>query len=75
MKGRGFGTVPKRLGPRRTPKPLNEHIPGSASKAFRPTPGEEDKNRQRNKDNIGALMVRIGFWGMLYYNDNTEPPK
>ena len=24
--------------------------------------------------NIGALIVRIGFWGPLYYNDNKEPP-
>ena len=22
---------------------------------------------------IGALIIRIGFWGPLYHNDNTEP--
>ena len=26
-------------------------------------------------DNIGAFMVRIGFWGTLYYNHVKEPPK
>ena len=25
--------------------------------------------------NIGALMIRIGFWGLLYYTYNKEPPK
>ena len=25
--------------------------------------------------NMGALIIRIGFWGPLYYNDNKEPPK
>ena len=25
--------------------------------------------------NIGALIIRIGFWGPLYYNCNKEPPK
>ena len=25
--------------------------------------------------NIGALIVRIGFGGILYYSSNTEPPK
>ena len=23
---------------------------------------------------VGSLIIRIGFWGMLYYS-NTEPPK
>ena len=25
--------------------------------------------------NMGALIIRIGFWGPLYYNCNKEPPK
>ena len=25
--------------------------------------------------NIGALMIRIRFWGILYYDYNKEPPK
>ena len=25
--------------------------------------------------NIGALIVRIGFWGILYYNHKKEPPQ
>ena len=25
--------------------------------------------------NIGALIIRIGFWGPLYYNHNMEPTK
>ena len=24
---------------------------------------------------IGALIIRIGFWGPLYYNYDKEPPK
>ena len=23
--------------------------------------------------NIGALMIRIGFWGILYYSCNKDP--
>ena len=23
---------------------------------------------------IGALIIRIGFWGILYYSYNKEPP-
>ena len=25
--------------------------------------------------NIGALIIRIGFWGPLYYKYNKDPPK
>ena len=25
--------------------------------------------------NVGALIVRIGFWGMFYYGFHMEPPK
>ena len=25
--------------------------------------------------NIGALIIRIGFGGIVYYNYNKEPPK
>ena len=25
--------------------------------------------------NTGALIIRIGFWGPLYYNYTKEPPK
>ena len=25
--------------------------------------------------NIGALIIRIGFWVPLYYKSNREPPK
>ena len=24
---------------------------------------------------VGALKIRIGFWGPFYYNCNKEPPK
>ena len=27
------------------------------------------------KATTGALIVRIGFWGLLYSNSNKEPPK
>ena len=26
-------------------------------------------------DNIGALIIRIGFWGPLHYSYDKEPPK
>ena len=29
----------------------------------------------RTPNNIGALLIKIGFWGPLNYNDNKEPPK
>ena len=25
--------------------------------------------------NVGGLIIRIGFWGQLYYNYNKEPPE
>ena len=25
--------------------------------------------------NIGALIIRIGFWGTLYYIHNKDPPQ
>ena len=25
--------------------------------------------------NVGALIIRTGFWGLLYYIYNKEPPK
>ena len=28
-----------------------------------------------NKTTTGALKMRIGFWGPLYYNHNKEPPQ
>ena len=37
------------------------------------SPKPETPNLQTT--NIGVLMVRIGFWGPLYYNYNKEPPK
>ena len=24
---------------------------------------------------IGALIIRVGFWGTLYYINNKEPPQ
>ena len=26
-------------------------------------------------DNIGALIIRIGFWGPVHYSYDKEPPK
>ena len=25
--------------------------------------------------NVGAKIIRLGFWGILYYNHNMEPPQ
>ena len=30
---------------------------------------------ERQEPTIGALQIRIGFWGPLYYNYNKDPPK
>ena len=29
--------------------------------------------RKNTEANVGALIIRIGFWGPLYYNYNKEP--
>ena len=34
-----------------------------------------EKHAGHNVHNIGALMIRTGFWGLLYYNENKQPPK
>ena len=34
-------------------------------------PGQLPKNHH----SIGALIIRIGFWSLLFYNHNKEPPK
>ena len=31
------------------------------------------RTADRSSD-VGALIIRIGFWGPLYYNCNKEPP-
>ena len=28
-----------------------------------------------SNNHVGALIIRIRFWGPLYYNYNKEPPK
>ena len=33
------------------------------------------QTRLRITTNIGALIIRIGFWGPLYYSYNKKPPK
>ena len=30
---------------------------------------------QRKLINVGGLIIRIGFWGTIYYKYNKEPPK
>ena len=37
--------------------------------------GEEARNRKALNPNAGALIIRIGFWGRLYYNYNKRLPK
>ena len=27
-----------------------------------------------NSNHVGALLIRIGFWGMVYHDSNQEPP-
>ena len=38
-------------------------------------PELKDPNSCQKKSNAGALLIRIGFGGILYYNSNKEPPK
>ena len=37
--------------------------------------GNKDGNEETYMRNIGALIIRIGFWGPLYYKYNKEPQK
>ena len=37
--------------------------------------GEQAASKPRHKPNIGALVIRTGFWAPLYYNYNKKPPK
>ena len=36
---------------------------------------EQEAKRARHQNNIGALIIRIGFWGLLYSKYNKEPLK
>ena len=56
------GTAGERLAP--MPPGLHGRPPGGKPYAIRP------KNRH-----IGAVVIRLGFWGLLYYNCDKEPPK
>ena len=31
--------------------------------------------KSRQQDNVGALIIRIGFSGILYHNSSKEPPQ
>ena len=44
--------------------PSRAQVPKSACKNFEPKVG-----------NVEALIVRLGFWGIVYNNCNKEPPK
>ena len=34
-----------------------------------------DEDYQDDYSNVGALIIRIGYWGILYYNYHKEPLK
>ena len=36
---------------------------------------ESTKSSAVKRLKLGALAIRIGFWGPPYYNYNKEPPK
>ena len=46
---------------------------GRGRQLFRSSISEEIRGVASN--NIRTLIFRIGFWGMLYYIYNREPPK
>ena len=74
--------------PRRNPEmhPRNEDSLTKASPGFRlvwsscPPPLRVVKSALQSprkpylSRDLGALIIRIGLWGMLYYNHNQEPP-
>ena len=35
---------------------------------------KQDQAQRFDPANIGAMIIRIGFWGPLYYHCNKEPP-
>ena len=37
--------------------------------------GDDVDVRAEQIGNVEALIVRVGCWGILYYNHNKEPPK
>ena len=42
---------------------------------FRPLSKTGNPTYPKQSSSLGALIVRIGFWGVSYYNYNIEPPK
>ena len=34
---------------------------------------ERERERERKSSSIGALIIRIGFWGPLHYFYNRNP--
>ena len=38
-------------------------------------PSVEVQERPKRKGNIGALIIRIGFWGPVHYNYKKEPTR
>ena len=75
---------PKPLNP--SPKPVRRALgPGGAGVSTanklcfpsggRPFPLPYKKESLQNKVNLGALIIRTGFGGILYYTYNKEPPK
>ena len=40
-----------------------------------PLSRNRSKTLLQHDHDIGALIIRIGFWGILYYSYNKEPPK
>ena len=47
--------------------------PGAAKRGQGPSPGFV-ACAVAFSHNIGALIIRIGFWGPVYYSYNKEPP-
>ena len=46
-----------------------------ATKSLNPISVGSSESPKPKAPNIGALKIRIGFGGPLYYNFNKEPPR
>ena len=51
------------------------HEPGGRRSGRRLAKVASWDSGRHNVGNLGAFMIRLGFWGPLYHFYNKEPPK
>ena len=61
------------------PQELHVYTPTTLLQRARPNPLMDNLETtyrvEANGPDIGALIIRIGFWGPFYYTHNKETPK